>query len=75
MSDSHPTPRPDCWVTTHKDTTWRTTPLSAGLLAFYEPCKICFPDGDIDVETVVRSGCHGNVLHRSAPVNSEVTDR
>ncbi|WP_458208944.1 hypothetical protein [Haladaptatus sp. NG-SE-30] len=69
MSESHDpttaTPLPDCSVKTHNpETTWRTTPVSDGLLAFFDPCRFCFPDGTVDVDIVVRSGCHGNSLHR-----------
>lgn len=62
--------RPACQTGAHSpDSKWRESQVSGRLLAFFEPCKRCFPEGTIpaDVDTVVRSrGNQGKKLHLPA---------
>jgi hypothetical protein len=69
-------PEPDCGSGT-AETDWKTCPVTGALLAFFDPCSDCFPDGEIHCETVVRSrNQHASFVHlqkgaTNSPARSE----
>ena len=61
--DTTPKPKPDCGSGSAK-TEWKARSVTDALLAFFDPCSECFPDGKIRCETVVRSrNQHASYVH------------
>lgn len=57
------TQKPDCGSGT-AGTEWKTCSVTDALLAFFDPCSDCFPDGEIRCSTVVRSrNQHASYVH------------
>ncbi|SIR76365.1 hypothetical protein SAMN05421858_3701 [Haladaptatus litoreus] len=54
---------------------WQIIPITDGLLALFDPCRICFPGGETN-NFVTSSDNHGTVLHWPTTVSpSGVRDR
>lgn len=53
-----------------EDNTWIQKPLTERLQAWYDPCGMCYPDGEIDTVEVVRKKRRKSTpqsLHRPKP--------
>lgn len=64
-------PEPDCASVHSKrggnPNEWETATVTERLLVWHDPCGKCFPDGEVDVETVVKKKRRGSTppaLHR-----------
>lgn len=50
-----------------RENTWEREDVTERLLAWHDPCSRCFPDGEIDVDVVVKKRRRGATrphLHR-----------
>lgn len=57
------TPYLDCSLTRQRPvSTWRTTPITDGLLALFDLCQFCLPGSETN-NFVASSDNHGTVLH------------